>query len=259
MLEWRWGRAAFGATQRRHGGTGSPQKAPQRRPGAAEGFSPLTSCVHFTTWVCGWSMVISKPARGRRCGHQTAGRAPCPQTSPLPPSSPSPAWSRKNRAAQRPLLLLWGLRAAQRLQRLKDLSGNETAMKCFKNSRTKPLQQLGGRRRQWHLLRGISVTPKAKGKQAVPFEAACSTRVTAPPSSLWFPIQFVLYGLKAKKHPRKKNASAPCAQQSPVLSGQNIPEYSGCTTRWLWNGAELRLGLHARPKAQQGGTMAQIK
>lgn len=196
-------------------------------------------------------MVISKPARGRRCGHQTAGRAPCPQTSPLPPSSPSPAWSRQNRAAQRPLLLLllWGLRAAQRLQRLKDLPGNETAMKCFKNSRTKPLQQLGGRRRQWHLLRGISVTPKAKGKQAVPFEAACSTRVTAPPSSLWFPIQFVLYGLKAKKHPRKKNASAPCAQQSPVLSGQNIPEYSGCTTR-------LRKVALERSRAQTGAPCA---
>ena len=62
---------------------------------------------------------------------------------PLPSYSPHTLLGAGRSRAARRSLLPWGHRAAQRLQHLKDLAGNKTAIKYFKNSRTKPLTAAG--------------------------------------------------------------------------------------------------------------------
>lgn len=106
-------------------------------------------------------------------------------------------------------------------------------MKDFKNSRIK---QLGGRRRQWHLLQGISLTQKAERKQIVfPLNGPKALRTTEFNPHSHFLLSL---GIMFERGKKKDSNWSMCTTDL-----QNVPGELGCLKKASGELRGCRTGL----------------
>lgn len=115
------------------------------------------------------------------------------------------------------------------------------------------MKQLGGRRRQWHLLQGISLTQKAERKQIVfPLNGPKALRTTEfNPRSRFLPSLGIVFERE------ERIPTGPCVQQTCRMFWENWDVQKGhWRTERLQNWAWFSHGLvaHDTSAPTEGGT-----